>query len=242
MTKRPSTAWAASVFSSPPRIDVETHGKQTTRHPVWIAWRRTVGYANGGYERVAHHLLEHLWAEGLVKRWKSQPINLNELGGPNAVPDILVELASGSLHVVQVKAQRFMTKDVEEKFERERQFLEPLGFVYRVWTTKDVLSSKTSHTVAELDRGRLHPAPAETIARIHEASKAAHRLGELLDQFGWDDTLSAAAHLAFHIDITEPLHENTPLLRNHSCSRYTHLFARRDATASWWEELAPAQL
>jgi hypothetical protein len=194
-------------------------------------------HANGGYERVALHLLEHLWREKLVTRWKSQPFNLQELGGPNAVPDVLVEIGDGQLHVIQVRAWRFLTEEVKEKYERERQYLLPLGFHYHVWTNRDVVGSKTSHTVAELDRGRMYPAPAQTIQAIREAAKTATRLGELDARFGWDDTLSAAALLAFHFDITEPLHENTQILRDHSPERYLHLFAARNAAEEWWQAL-----
>jgi hypothetical protein len=234
---RPSKAWREEIFSSSPRIDVDKRGTQTTRHPVFMERTNRMIYAWGGYERIALHLLEHLWREKLVRRWKSQPFNFAELGGFDAVPDILVELFNGDLHVIEVRAWRFLTDDMKAKYGRGRDFLQPLGFKHHVWTNHDVLSSKTSHTVAELDRGRMFPAPAETIEAIREAAKAATRLAELDEQFGWDDTLSAAAQLAFHFDITEPLYENTQILRNHSPERYLHLFAARNAAEEWWQAL-----
>jgi hypothetical protein len=237
-----SAARREEIFTSPERIDVAKRGTTSTRYPVFVERQMRIVHAWGGYERVALQMLEHLWRVKLVTRWKSQPFDLAELGGPRAVPDVLVELACGSLHVIQVRAKRFLTREIEHRYEIEREFLEPLGFRYHVWTNHDVLSSKTSHTVAELDRGRMFPAPLTKIEEIRKASLSATLVGELLDQFGWDDVLSAAACLAFQIDITEPIHEDTPILRNHSPARYRHLFEPRNAAHEWWSALDTAQV
>jgi len=237
MTRGPTAAWRQDVFRRPECIDVEKCGTTTTRYPVFMERKKRLVIAWGGHMRVAMLLLEHLWREQLVTRWKSLPFDIAELGGPKGVPDLLVELDSGELHVIQVRAKRFLTEEAQQKYQREREFLEPLGFRFHVWTNKDVLSSRTSHTVAELDRGRMFPAPAVTLEAIRQAALSAKCLGELFDQFGWDDVLSAAALLSFHFDITEPIHENTPILRLHSASHYRHLFETRDAAQAWWDAL-----
>lgn len=233
----PTSAWREQVFGSREAIDVAKQGTTTTRYPVLMERSKRIIYAWGGHERTALLLLEHLWRLGHVARWKSQPFNLADIGGPRAVPDILVELPDESLHVIQVRAKRFLTEEVQHKYAIEREFLEARGFRYHVWTNHDVLSSKTSHTVAELDRGRMFRAPLQTIEAIGQAAISAVQLGDLINQFGWDDTLSAAALLAFHIEITEPLHEQTPILRNPSHFHYRHLFESRDAAEAWWEAL-----
>ncbi len=193
----PSKARRQEIFDSPERIDVAKRGTTSTRFPVVMEREKRIVYAWGGYERAALLLVEHLWREKLVSRWKSQPFNLAEFDGPNAVPDLLVELASGELHVIQVRAKRFLTPEVQHKYDVEREFLEPLGFRCHVWTNHDVLAPKTSHTVAELDRGRMFPAPATTIREIAQAAKSAPVLGDLLKKYPWDDVISAASHLAF---------------------------------------------
>lgn len=236
----PTRAWCDEVFGKPEAIDVAKQGTTTTRHPVMMERAKRIIYAWGGYERTALLLLEHLWRMKHVTRWKSQPFNLADLGGPRAVPDILVELPDRGMHVIQVRAKRFLTEEVQHKYAIEREFLEARGFHYHVWTNHDVLSSRTSHTVAELDRGRMFRAPQQTIEDIGQASRSATQLGDLVDQFGWDDTLSAAALLAFHLDITEPLHDQSPILRNPSPFHYRHLFESRDAAQAWWEALDDA--
>jgi len=237
LSPRVSEAWRNEIFNSPGRIDVQKNGKSTTRHPVAVGCAGTVSYANGAHERIAGLLLEHLWVEGYVRRWKYQPLDLGELDGPAAVPDILVESYTRQLHIIEVKAKRFITPEIECRFAAEGDFLNALGFRFHVWTNHDVLSSDTSHTVAELERGRRFPADAEVIREIQAMAAACTVLGELFERFGWDDVLAAAAQQAFHFDITKPIYEQTPILRNHSVTYYDHLFAQGHAAAGWWDAL-----
>lgn len=233
----PSEAWRQEVFNSKPRRDIQKHGKSTTRHPVMVEWTGLVEYVNGGHERVAALLLEQLYIDGYVRRWKTQPFDLQELGGPNSVPDFLVELKDRTLHIIEVKAKRFVSPEIEAKFDISEKFLEPLGFVFHLWTNADKLSSATSHTVAELERGRRFPAPPEIISEIGKKAAEFQVIGQLLDLYSWDDVLSAAAFRAFHIDFTQPIHENSPIVRNHSNTFYSHIFAKRDESTSWWDSL-----
>jgi hypothetical protein len=236
-----SRAWRDQVFESSERIDVEKTAKSTTRHPVSVSWRSGYTYANGGHERTAALILDQLWYEGYVRRWKAQPVNFQEFGGPDAVPDFLAELSDDSLHFIQVKAKRFLSEEVEAAFALQRSFLESAGFGLHVWTNQDVLSSATSHTVNELERGRRYPAGQDVVEQIRLSAANCSTVGELLRDYGWDDTLSAAAQLAFHIDFTSPIHEHTPILRDRPPSHYGRLFARRNASREWWDTLRPSK-
>jgi hypothetical protein len=236
-TGGPSAAWLEEVFGSEPRRNIERQGRATTRLQVHIEWKEETRYAEGNHELTAALLLEHLWRLGIVRRWKQQPFNLEELGGPVATPDLLAELVTGQIHVIQVKAKRFVTDEVKERYAIERAFLEPLGFGYHLWTDRDRLSSSTSHTVRELARGRQFPASLETIREIAAAAKGRGRLGDVLDRYCWDDVLSAAAYLALHFDITKPLHENTPLFPSLPKRYYDFLFENQSDNGCWWSAL-----
>lgn len=235
----PSEAWRREVFNSPPRVDVEATARATTRSPVNAGWSAKEWWANGGHERTAMLMVEHLWVTGHVKRWKPQPLLLTELGGPNLLPDLLIELQSRELHVVECKAKRFITPEVQQKFDVEREFLEALGISFHVWTNHDWLSSKQSHTAAELERGRTYPASPERLREIGEAASSARCIGDLTDRFGWDDVLSAAAHAQFHFNFLEPVDELTPIHLSPSSRYCDDLFARRHASGSWWHRLRP---
>lgn len=239
LNKEPSRAWRDSIFSSAPRRCVAKQSKSTTRVPVFTD--SGVQFGEGGHEATALMLLRHLQLFGAVKRFKSQPFSLEEIRGPrDRIPDILVELESGSpaLHVVQVKSKRFINEDVQQKFDMEREFLESKGFGYHVWTDRDRLSRHTSHTVRMLDRGFRHRVSSDVAGRIHAAARDVATLAPLLLEFGWDDAISAASLGAFHINSLEKIHENSPVHLHFPSHLYTDLFARRNDAADWWEGLA----
>jgi hypothetical protein len=218
LNQEPSRAWRDSIFTD-----------------------RGVQFGEGGHEATGLMLLRHLQLFGVVKRFKSQPFSLDELKGPkDRIPDILVELGSGSpaLHVVQVKSKRFISEEVQQRFDVERAFLENKGFGYHIWTDRDRLSRHTSHTVRMLDRGFRHRVSSEVADRIHSAAQDAKTLEPLLLEFGWDDTISAAALGAFHINSLEKIHENSPIYLHFPSHLYADLFTRRNDVADWWEGLA----
>lgn len=237
-TESPSEAWRSDIFTSPPRIDIKKTAKSTTRYQVPIGWSGDVGYTNGGHERVAALLLEQLWLDGYVLRWKPQPLNLKELGGPDATPDFMVELFDKSIHLLEIKAKRFMSPEVTATFDVARTFCEAKFIRHHIWTNHDVLSSQASHTVAELDRGRRLGVAKGRIAEIQAAALNCGYLRELLQQFGWDDVFASAAFRAFHIDYLQAIHENTIILHSPASHYISRLFANRNASGSWWNTLS----
>ena len=200
-------------------------------------------YAEGNNELCCLRLLEHLWRCRLVKRFKSQAFDLGELGGPSDhVIDVLVELMDGTVHVIQVKSKRFMTTEVQVVMDMEREFLEPRGFNFHIWTNRDRLGPPTSHSVNQMDRGFRFPAKRTILNLIGQrVQDDASTLNPLLLEFGWDDVMSAAAHLKFHIDITKEIHENAPVYKNLSFNYYSFLFKGGDGSRNWWDSLAPAK-
>jgi hypothetical protein len=238
----PSRAWRDDIFGSVERFDVKKNGKSSTRFQVFAEWAGRTIYGYGGYERTACQLLEQLWYVGVVRRWKSQPFNLEEIGGPLGLPDLLAETFSFDLHVVQVRAKRFQTPEVLAKYEDQASFLRGKGFHFHLWSNKDVLAAPMKHSLAHLDQARLRPAPADTIAKIKAAAQDATTLGELTNQFGWDDVMSSAASMAIHLDFTRRFDETTPLLRSSPAERYAYLLEGGDATRDWWTTLDRAHV
>lgn len=233
-----SRAWIESVFNSPPRRDIDKESKSTTRFPVFIGDGIPEMYGEGRNEFVALLSIRHLQSLGIVHRFKAQPFALEEIGGPKRrVPDILVELHDLSLHVVQVKAKRFLTPEVEAAFREEKQILEPLGFSYHVWTDRDKTGRPISQSAQLLDRGFRHPAPLETFEAIRQRAIKASRLGDLLLEFGWDNSMAAAAHQAFHIDLTENIHEDSPISVHRPTHYESYFFGRRNIPHGWWDSL-----
>jgi hypothetical protein len=237
----PSEAWLAEIFQSPPRRNIRKLSKTTTRVPVDVPLLGTVMYAEGGHEATGLLLCKHLHQHGLVRRFKAQAFELGEIDGPRGrVPDLLIELDSEpSLHVVQCKAKRFVSPEVLEKYLEEQLFLEMRGFKFHSWTDRDKLSSPTSQSVRLLDRGFQNPMTHGRIAEIQTHARQSTVLNELLDLFGWDEVMAAAAHGAFFLNVTEKIHENSPILNHFPRQRYECLFSGRPVPRSFWDTLAP---
>jgi len=218
---------------------VETQSKSTTRVPVSTetGWQ----FGDGGHEATGLMLVRHLQTFGVVKRFKSQPFALEEIGGHKGrVPDLLVELETGpvKLHVVQAKSKQFLTEEVLQKLGSERVLLESKGIGYHVWTNRDRLSKPTWQTVRMLDKGFRSRVPNDIAERIHTRAQSEKMLGPLLLEFGWEDTISAAALGVFHINALEKLHELTPIYLHFPSHLYADLFAKGNAPSDWWEGLA----
>lgn len=240
----PSKAWLDATFASSPFRDVKRKSKSTTRTPHRSQQNGiSTMYAEGNNELCCLRLAEHLWRCRLVKRFKSQAFDLGEIGGPaDHVVDLLIELMDGTAHVVQVKSKRFMTAEVQAVLQIEKEFLESKGFNFHIWTNRDRLGPPTSHSVNQMDRGYRFPA-AQTILNLigQRVQESASTLHPLLMEFGWDDVMSAAAHLKLHIDITKEIHENAPVYKNLPFNYYSFLFEGWNESRGWWDSLSPAE-
>lgn len=240
----PSKAWLDEVFGSPPRRDVKGKSKSTTRTPHRSRQNgSSTIFAEGNNELCCLRLFEYLWRCRLVKRFKAQAFDLGELGGPSDhVIDLLVELMDGTVHVIQVKSKRFMTAEVQAVLEMEKEFLESRGFNFHIWTNRDRLGPPTSHSVNQIDRGFRFPADQTILNLIGQrVQEGASTLNPLLMEFGWDDVMSAAAHLKLHIDITKEIHENAPVYKNLPINYYSFLFKGGNEYRSWWDSLSSAE-
>lgn len=237
----PSEAWRRSIFESPPRRDIDRTSKTTTRIPVYLPALNRIAFGEGGNEATALMFFKFLQRFGFIKRFKEQPFAMEELNGPaKRVPDLLVELAhDGSLHVVQCKAKRYMTEEVLARFEQEREFLEPLGFQFHVWTDRDKLAHPTSEAVRMIDRGFCFPPDISVLREIEARAASVRTINPLLREFGWDDVLAAAAKGVFFINVLEKIHEDTAINRHFSAEHYRPLFENRPVPRNWWDSLAP---
>lgn len=236
----PSMAWRKEIFESPPRRNVDKDSKTTTRIPIYVAHLNRYVYAEGGHEATALLILKYLQANGYVSRFKEQAFALHEIGGPqDRVPDILVELASdSSLHVIQCKSSRFLTEVVQNKLAVEKEFLEECGFHFHIWTDKNILNRETFEAVRAIDRGFRFIPDIQIFKEIEEEASKSNNLGQVLEKFGWDDSISAAAHGIYFINILEKLNEKSPITNHFSCQYYNHLFKSGSVSTAWWELLA----
>ena len=242
----PSKAWLDSVFSSGPRRDLKTKNKSSTRtaHKTELPGFGGEMYAQGDHHLVALKLLEHLWRCGQVKRFKAEAFDLLEIGGPALhVVDILVEDKYSNSHIIQVKSKNYLTKEVEEVLEEERIFLTEKGFSFHVWTSGNVLAPPGSHSIRYIDDQYKNPPSKEVLDQIGaDVRNGFTSLYQLLNKYGWEDSISAAAHLIYHVDITKKLNENSPIQPTIPDNFYAYLIASRSRDEDWWSTLKNTEI
>lgn len=239
--ERPSQAWLRAVFESPPRRDVYRVCKSTTRYPHYAKCIEQLLYAEGGNENAAMLLLEQLWREGYVSRYKTQPFMLEEIGGPaKRVPDFLVELFDGRVYVVQIKAERFCTDSVKTTLDIDRIFLMDHGFEHLLWTDKSVLSNVLKTNVLRLDLAARHPPERQVLDDMHMAAQKAQKLGDLQPKFDWEEIMAAIATQRIFVSHLEAYHEETPFLLTPSFAEAELLFRTGAAIFQQRRKLRPA--
>ena len=230
-----SDAWMDELFARPPARDVYK-SKSTTIVPQKTEWNDSIQYCEGEHEHHAGLLLEYLWRLGIIKRYKFQPIDLRDIGGPEAYPDILVESVDKQRYLIGVKAHRFLSPEVRAAFDEQQRVAASSGMKFLCWTNRDVLKPVLGGNALSLDRGYRFPVAMSLCKEIEQAAKEEKNLGPLLLRFGWDDTLSAASLLAFYFDIERDLNHETPIF-SRAPSQYQHFFKEWNADRSWWGSL-----
>lgn len=233
-----SAAWLDGVFNTPPRRDVKLKNKSTTTFEVRVPAQGCIFHAEGGNEQIALLIARHLQSLGIVKRFKAQPFSFEELGGPrDRVPDLLVELITGDLDVVQCKSYRYITPEVMESFDQERECLSALGFGFHVWTNRDKVGQPISSNMRDHDRGFNHPPDPKVVTQVRERASTRSPLRNLLFEFSRDDVIGAAALGAVHFDIRRQLNENSIAGLYPPEDYAEYFFARRNVSRGWWGSL-----
>lgn len=187
-------------------------------------------------------LLELLWLEGYVVRYKTQPFFLHEIGGPALrVPDFLVELADGRVIVIQVKAERYLTDLVKANLEIERLFLLDHGFTFLLWTDKNVLTRSLYINLLQLDKEWRHPTDIQVLRDIQQEALNFSKLGDLLERFSWEEVIGAIASQKIFVSHMGRYDEETPYSLSNSTTEPDFLFRTGTTVYPSRRELRPAR-
>ena len=156
-----SHRWLNHVFDTPPVRGVYGRSRPTQRHGPTINGIQL--WAEGGYELVMAYILEYFQRIGVLRRFKLQPFqwpseddqSAAARRGPLPVPDALGQFADdGSGLVLQVKAHRYLTPDVQATFDRQRDQAIAAGLRFALWTNKRPLSSQMMQLFYQIRRGK----------------------------------------------------------------------------------------
>ena len=233
--------WVDSVFDSLPRRAVEGRSRPTQRYFNFCRSSNQIVYAEGGNEQTALLMLEHFWRINFVRRFKFQPFCLNELNfASRAVPDILVELSDGSLHVIQIKSAKYLTSDVLRELSDIGKIISAHGFSYHTWTDRDKLNRDTWHNARNIGRGCAFTVSVQERTLLREAVKRGPiTLKSLVTStdFSQDQVFAGLAEAIIHIDITRKIDENSQIHASLPESYYSFLFEKRHGDGGWWHNL-----
>lgn len=162
-----SQEWADGVFSIPPVRNV--NGKSRGTALFASKHNRKPVYAEGGNENVATYMLEYLQIIGVVSRWKSQPFFWQRAESEKErVPDFLVELQDRTRVVIQVKAERFLTPEVQRSFDDEREKCAGAGMLHIVWTDKAPLNGNARDLFLKIRMARATTVESERLVNLVE--------------------------------------------------------------------------
>lgn len=237
--------WRDATFDTPPARQVAGRSRPTQRSRIQDPTGRE-HICEGGNELTAAMLLNHLCRLGLVRRYKFQPFNLQDFGGESGYPDLLVELSTSELVVVEVKSAKFLTSDYLDKYRARERELIALGIPAVLWTDKkaeqaiEALTHSARNNLLDLERCSQITAADEVLARLRVGvSRGRVRLTQLLTDAGatWEELMYAWAHNYVQAPIKEKLHETTLFAEAASHGSYRHYFDAGSGSASWWESL-----
>lgn len=238
--------WVERVFASPPCRNVMGRSRPTQRF-VFRSVSGQLVWCEGGNEATAALLLEHLARMGIVKRYKLQPFRLSHFDPSNkAVPDLLIELLDGRLVVVEVKARRYLSPDVQERLEINEILLSRVGLPFRLWTDKDPLhltdklNSIVWSNVRILQKGRTQELDQASEQWIRDrVQTGARTLPELMScgHLAWDALIAALARGIINIDPNKVFDEHATLQTTYPSFWWQHLFSEGPVLATWFDSL-----
>lgn len=213
---------------------------------------RTIGqcgevmHQEGGNEHTAWLLLSHLMRIGTVRRFKFQPFNYADYGGPKGFPDLLIELHNSDLIVIEVKSAKYITAAFLESLKERDALLKSMGLESRLWSdaqcdhANPLLNIHVRNNLLDVNRCRDLPLEREVLEALRSATrKAPLTLAALLEASTahWDQVMSAIAANHISIDLEKKLHE-TSLIRTPATERtYEHYFSQKPGSSGWWRSL-----
>ncbi len=237
--------WRELIFGSSPARTVMGRSRPTMRFRS-IDPNDSVTHQEGGNEHTAWLLLSHLQRVGLVRRFKFQPFNFADYGGPKGFPDLLVELDSEELVVVEVKSAKYVTAEFLESLIERDALLRSMGLVSKLWSDGAVahatpaLSLCVRNNLLEINRCKDIPIDGVFLGALRQATnKGPITLTAILDASGahWEQLMSALAANHVSINLQKKLHETSLIHTPATALTYEHFLSQGPGSAGWWRSL-----
>jgi hypothetical protein len=244
MSKEPpfgSDEWKEWVFSNPPARALKGRSKPTQYHQIWSNAAAGLVGAQGRNEAIALLALEYLHTLGQIRRIKEQPFKTPaETFGSEIVPDYLAELQSdGSLVVVEVKTDRFLTRIKDAELELYASKFADLNIKYYVWTDKQPLSRHVRVNLMAMRRASAIVSHDEQHALSKLLTSAPSRSVSTILSAGYDlDCIFATAWRGLiHFDLTKDLNPTAVISHQFARSNTALFLGGKPSGNLWWNSL-----
>lgn len=239
-----SRPWLDHVFTAEPARKVKGRTRWTHRHATWVGALRRLAYVESRTELIGLLALEYLHRIGQVRRFKEQPFTTTkDEFGCEYTPDFCAEHANGSVYVIEVKAARFITRQVEDELEQRQAQFADQGLQYLLWTDMSPLNTALRHNLLRLRRASTEDIRSSDLDSLVDTLQHSAALPvSTLYQRNFDLDLIACA--AWQGRVFYPMHEaldaRTRVTVCPSPALAETLFAASPDTESWWNSLEDA--
>lgn len=173
-----STEWLSHVENTPPVRKIKSRRTHTHRHAPWLICRNRLGYVESRNELVAVIALEFLEMRGLLSTYKEQPFSipaelweeevagLTDKNSRQYTPDFYARTPNGERFVIEVKSQRFVTREMEAGAERWKTILKSYGLKYLFWTDRLPLIGPLRENLLRLRRAAVQYYEDNEVCRL----------------------------------------------------------------------------
>lgn len=238
-----SREWAEMVFGAEPSQEPYRRGRAAERGVVMLA---DCVHITEGHERIALYVLEQLMLSGTIKRIKSQPFSwlLPRTSHPRT-PDFLIELRDGRLVIIEVKAERYVTREREARFEDERRNAATGDVDFLVWTDRSFLTAPIRNLFTRLRGSRAlqyNDGEVESVAQALLSVGGQTTIGQLSTS-GIEPALVCRAIRSGHafVSLYEDLHVDSLTSIHPITDERRFLFDRGYHSSNWWSAMQDRQ-
>lgn len=236
-----SAEWIEYVFKTGPARRTKGRTKHTQHHQKYVPELAKFKGVQGRREAYGLLALQYLHTLGLVKRFKSQPFRTDsEEFGSEIYPDFAVEFPDDSISPVEVKNNRFLTRNVQLILDENRNSFAKFGMKYLVWTDERPFRHCTRHHLMNMSRFAGEHIPQDEIDNLVALVRERREIS-LSSLYEKDFDMSAIYFAAWHGLLYFPLMAAWTLTSKITATRRESLESiflnSKPLVNEWWDSL-----
>jgi|GEM_PF-4162906 len=148
-----SEAWIAYIFATPPARNLKGRSLHKQRHLIFEPHLTRFARLESRGEIAGFLALAYLRTLGRISAFKEQPITLKlDNWEEEHTPDLAFRLSDKRFYFVEMKYERFLSREERARFAERAADLQKFGVGYLLWTDKTPLTLALKHNLYEMRR------------------------------------------------------------------------------------------